>query len=316
MASSRPTMASSRSADEENQQKKNPFPKTFYDPNTNKLFTHPVVGPDGISVEKREDQDASVFYPNRALEDLIEEQTEKVAMAGSIRGTLLEWKESMRSMRIQLLEKSAIPSPEYQPLPEALYCPISFELMHQPVIGPDGTTFEKAAILHWLASNDHSPISRSPLKAEQLYDNLAILEIIEDLTTAEDTNMHQSIRNWKEVHSTRLKQSAAEVAALNAVQEETNTQPSAYTQATQLGRDEAIRSEVRRFARNEAELRRLQRQRRLKAQFTTCALFLSIFILVLAMVLGISELFFFALAFVFLCEPLTSRRGANNQGGY
>ena len=289
-----------RQADEENQhqEKKNAgsetkasFPRAFYDPNTNEIFQHPVVGPDGITVEKTDDLDASTYYPNRALESYIEDELERTANVGSFRGTLQKWHDSMRSARLQLLEMTAIPSKVYQPLPEVLYCPISFELMHQPVIGPDGVTYEKAAIEHWLASNNVSPITRGPLRVDQLYENKAILNIIEELAEKENGSeheTHQSIRNWREVHSTRVAQSN--------VQE-------------------------RNYASNERELNRLRRNDRCSSNASTFGLMLVIVVIGAVILILLGEFFYLSiLAFycvgetVGYCDHRTAVNRAQNNG--
>ncbi len=42
-------------------------------------------------------------------------------------------------------------------MPDAFLCPISFEVMKDPVILMDGHTYERKNIDQWLANNDRSP---------------------------------------------------------------------------------------------------------------------------------------------------------------
>ena len=95
-----------------------PFPKSFYDPITQKLMLDPVVAPDGISYEKKDaTTDAGVIhYPNRALKAYIEHEVDRVESVGSVRGKLLEISDSIRTGFQKLLEQSAIPSSEFKPL--------------------------------------------------------------------------------------------------------------------------------------------------------------------------------------------------------
>ena len=69
-------------------------------------------------------------------------------------------------------------------------CPITLEPMTEPVIDPEGNTYEKSAILEWIALNNNSPITRRPLSAECLVPNRALMEalsasIIKKKTTSE-----------------------------------------------------------------------------------------------------------------------------------
>ena len=62
-----------------------------------------------------------------------------------------------------------------------LMCPISLQLMTEPVTDPEGNTYEKACILAWLDKCPRSPITRSPLTAEKLIKNIALANAIADL---------------------------------------------------------------------------------------------------------------------------------------
>lgn len=55
-------------------------------------------------------------------------------------------------------------------------CPITHDVMREPVIDHEGNSYEKSAILEWLKVNSTSPVSRNPLFAEQLIPNRALLE--------------------------------------------------------------------------------------------------------------------------------------------
>jgi hypothetical protein len=53
-------------------------------------------------------------------------------------------------------------------------CPITHELMVDPVIDPDGNSYERHAIEDWLGQNNTSPITRAPLLATDLRPNRAL----------------------------------------------------------------------------------------------------------------------------------------------
>ena len=64
-------------------------------------------------------------------------------------------------------------------IPQSFLCPLTLELMNEPVIDREGNTYEKAAIMDWLQKgNTTSPLTRSALKADDLTPNRSIKEAI------------------------------------------------------------------------------------------------------------------------------------------
>ena len=59
-------------------------------------------------------------------------------------------------------------------------CPISHEIMADPVIISDGQTFERASIDAWLRRNNTSPITNEPLASKTLTPNVALRSMIQD----------------------------------------------------------------------------------------------------------------------------------------
>ena len=53
-------------------------------------------------------------------------------------------------------------------IPEDLLCPISHELMIDPVLAADGHAYERASIEEWLARSHTSPLTGEPLANVQL----------------------------------------------------------------------------------------------------------------------------------------------------
>jgi len=64
-------------------------------------------------------------------------------------------------------------------LPESFYCPLTTELMKDPVVDPEGNTYDREAITAWLQKNSTSPITRNPLKVEDLIPNRALKETMD-----------------------------------------------------------------------------------------------------------------------------------------
>jgi hypothetical protein len=62
---------------------------------------------------------------------------------------------------------------------DAMFCPITLDLMHDPVIDPEGNSYERAAIQEHLRRHPSSPITRTPLTPHQLAPNRALQDAIE-----------------------------------------------------------------------------------------------------------------------------------------
>jgi hypothetical protein len=48
------------------------------------------------------------------------------------------------------------------------HCPITLDLMVDPVVASDGFTYERAAIEKWIKIKGTSPFTRAPLRSEML----------------------------------------------------------------------------------------------------------------------------------------------------
>ena len=57
---------------------------------------------------------------------------------------------------------------------DTITCPITQEPMRDPVMGSDGQTYEKSAIVDWLSNNNTSPLDRSTMSVKSLLPNVAI----------------------------------------------------------------------------------------------------------------------------------------------
>lgn len=179
------------------------FPRAFYCPLTEKLFEDPVVLSDGVSRERCAVRDKGIetddakMYPNRALQTIIEEVKQQN------RSVYQQVQASMRSSMSLLLEKTGVPtnagrsSISFRPLPEGYYCPITMALMHDPVIDPEGTTYERAVIYNWIRVKGTSPITRTSMSVDDLYPNNVIRELLEGEKAKAEGTIHPSIRKWK-----------------------------------------------------------------------------------------------------------------------
>ena len=62
---------------------------------------------------------------------------------------------------------------------EAFYCPITGDVMKEPVIFPDGYTYEKSAIEDWIKVHHSSPYTRQRMEADQGIPNRALKDQID-----------------------------------------------------------------------------------------------------------------------------------------
>jgi hypothetical protein len=63
--------------------------------------------------------------------------------------------------------------------PDEFVCPITMELMSDPVICVDGHCYERAAIASWLDVHDTSPKTNAVLESKMLIPNRALKAAIE-----------------------------------------------------------------------------------------------------------------------------------------
>ena len=101
-------------------------------------------------------------------------------------------------------------------------------LFTDPVIDPDGHTYEREAIYHWIRANNDSPITRNTLSIDQLYDNTTLLNCLLELTENEDEQMiHPSIRRWQKDESERKKNPPTTIDVPAGDTSNTNNNPEA-----------------------------------------------------------------------------------------
>lgn len=68
-------------------------------------------------------------------------------------------------------------------------CPITNELMKNPVMTKDGITYEKEAIMDWLKKNSSCPVTRKPLCKEDLFPNYSLKRIIEKIRAKQNLSI-------------------------------------------------------------------------------------------------------------------------------
>ena len=69
-------------------------------------------------------------------------------------------------------------------VPDDYICPITAEIMTDPVSTADGFTYEREAITEWLRTKDTSPVTGATLESKTLYSNLSLRSMIRNFTEA------------------------------------------------------------------------------------------------------------------------------------
>ena len=77
-----------------------------------------------------------------------------------------EYKETDRSVKLR----------------EEFICPITQEIMMDPVVIADGRSYERSAIEHWFKHNATSPITNIILKSKQIFPNIQLKNVIRSFT--------------------------------------------------------------------------------------------------------------------------------------
>lgn len=68
--------------------------------------------------------------------------------------------------------------------PRSFYCPLTMEVMVDPVIDAEGNTYERSALMQWLSHYGVSPVSRQPLHSNLVVPNFALRETIHEVMGA------------------------------------------------------------------------------------------------------------------------------------
>ena len=67
---------------------------------------------------------------------------------------------------------------------EEYLCPITLEIMREPVVAADGRTYERVAITNWLLTHDVSPVTNLPMSSSNLIPNIQLKNLISKLSEA------------------------------------------------------------------------------------------------------------------------------------
>jgi hypothetical protein len=110
---------------------------------------------------------------NKDIAPFVRPQEEIVQPTDEIEKLLQEFK---KSLGIQ-------PAPKRNnsiEIPDDYLCPITQELLDDPVITSDGQTYERFAIEKWLLTNNTSPLTNAPLDNKTLISNVLLRKVVSD----------------------------------------------------------------------------------------------------------------------------------------
>ena len=85
---------------------------------------------------------------------------------------------SAKPSRPSVATKRNTASTEEGDVPDEYLCPITTEIMTDPVTTLDGFTYERAAIAEWLRTKDTSPKTGATLESKALIPNYSLRSII------------------------------------------------------------------------------------------------------------------------------------------
>merc|ERR1712146_205835 len=98
----------------------------------------------------------------------------------------LEEKRNITRDNIQNLECSNSQNPQQNPqssertVPHEYFCPITGEIMKDPVSDNEGISYEREAIEEWLRRGNRRSPTHQPLRLSDLRPNIALRKLIED----------------------------------------------------------------------------------------------------------------------------------------
>jgi U-box domain len=142
-------------------------------PLTKLPLVDPVVKPDGASYERSaivNDDQRDVYYPNRALKDYLS-------------------------------------APASSDVIELFTCPITHDLMMDPVIDREGNTYERNDVEQWIQQHGKSPLTRTPMSVDELYDNTTLFWVlVQEIQPRHHRNQkdEEIIQEWKRASTSSI----------------------------------------------------------------------------------------------------------------
>jgi hypothetical protein len=103
-------------------------------------------------------------------------------------------------------------------IPREFICPITFEIMEDPVICCDGYTYEKSVIMN--LPNSLSPLTRQPIDKNNLIPNRNLKDVIERYKASPDNTQLKKLSNMSKLEKFELEQKMKKQEIENKIKKE------------------------------------------------------------------------------------------------
>ena len=110
----------------------------------------------------------------------INEQKENTTIYNLIILEINKLKEENEKLKNKIMLKNKELNKKNKKYYDNFICPITMEIMKDPVICSDGHTYERSAIETWLSTNNHSPITRERIINEYIIPNFVLRKMIRE----------------------------------------------------------------------------------------------------------------------------------------
>ena len=126
-----------------------------------------------IKADKLEKENSRLLQENIKLEE--KERIQKIQEdKRRIIADKLEKENSRLQEEIKLVKEQRLFDHQH----EEYLCPITWEIMTDPVIAADGRTYERQAILHWFQRRRTSPMTNLPMNSQIIIPNIQLKNLI------------------------------------------------------------------------------------------------------------------------------------------
>ena len=124
--------------------------------------------------------------------------------------------------------RSVLDNTDDEEAPDFLTCPLSYEVMRDPVFTADGHTFERHVIEEWLRDHDTNPMTNSTMPHKQLTPNFAIREACAAYRQQNPSNAESIKRYQAAVAKVKQLPAAATTASTNEQKTSSSSSSSSF----------------------------------------------------------------------------------------
>jgi ribosomal protein S25 len=114
-------------------------------------------------------------------------------------------KEEKQKKKEKQKKEEPQPEEEAEEIPEEYICPVTQDIMVDPVIAQDGHTYERKNITEWVEKHGTSPITREPLSKDIIIPNRVLKSQIEQYLASKKDKKPSKPKAQKESKKTTKK---------------------------------------------------------------------------------------------------------------